>query len=164
MDAHAHASADACGPIIGTAAVAEEPPLQKAACLFAALAALLGPGTSWVMPAALGAAGAASAVEAAWWDKRGGGGVRLTSAPPPADAAADVPLRPAAAGGLVALWAGLLLALSAWGVAGGAPWPVELLGIFFRAGSLAYGGWCKCRLASIGAAHHEPAWWLPRLS
>ena len=60
--------------------------------------------------------------------------------------------------------AGLLLGLSAWGVAGGAPWPVELLGIFFRAGSLAYGGWCKCRLASIGAAHHEPAWWLPRLS
>ena len=41
--------------------------------------------------------------------------------------------------GLLALWAALLLALCSWELAG-APWPVSLLGAFYRAGSFAVGG------------------------
>ena len=65
--------------------------------------ALLGAGTSWAMPAALCAAGAASGAAAAWRPERGvreGYAEAEGHAPPPDGAvAARVPLRPRLGGG-----------------------------------------------------------------
>lgn len=52
--------------LTAAAALVDAPPLPRALCLATAVAALLGAGTSWAVPAALCVAGAASGAAAAW--------------------------------------------------------------------------------------------------
>eukprot|EP00322_Chrysochromulina_rotalis_P005077 CAMPEP_0115836710 /NCGR_PEP_ID=MMETSP0287-20121206/4850_1 /TAXON_ID=412157 /ORGANISM="Chrysochromulina rotalis, Strain UIO044" /LENGTH=500 /DNA_ID=CAMNT_0003290207 /DNA_START=1 /DNA_END=1503 /DNA_ORIENTATION=- len=120
--------------------------------VFAAAVALLAPGTPWVLPTALCAAGLVSASAKSrgrkLWTRVGlldpaaaddDGDEPPASAPPPPTAARETPIERKLAISCFAAWLSLLLMLGLWNTLGG-PWWIDLLERFYRVGSLVWGG------------------------
>ena len=114
-------------------------PLTRGLCVAAAAAAVLAPGTSWVLPTALVAAGLASNVHAYLAPKYGWNGAEGVPVLSAASVIEDVPVSRQTALGFLGAWAGVGALLMLVSRVGG-PWWIQLVEPFYRVGSIVWGG------------------------